>query len=69
VRLSRCRECSAHRRPERSREGQARELFASLGPTYDRVGTALVDARTGRQLRRYPRFNMSLLSEDAPVSY
>jgi hypothetical protein len=32
-------------------------------------GTALVDARTGRQLRRYPRFNMSLLSEDAPVSY
>ena len=32
-------------------------------------GTALVDARTGCQLRRYPRFAMSLLSGDAPVSY
>jgi hypothetical protein len=41
MRLSRSRECSAHRRPERSREGQARELFASLGPTYDRVGGTL----------------------------
>jgi hypothetical protein len=32
-------------------------------------GIALIDARTGRQLRRYPRFAMSLLSGDAPVSY
>jgi hypothetical protein len=32
-------------------------------------GTVLIDARTGRQLRRYPRFTVSLLSGDAPVSY
>ena len=32
-------------------------------------GLALVDARTGRPLRRYRRFGMSLLSGDAPVLY
>jgi hypothetical protein len=32
-------------------------------------GIALIDARTGRQLRRYPRFTLSLLSGDAPLSY
>ena len=32
-------------------------------------GLALVDARTGRPLRRYRRFSMSLLSGDAPVLY
>lgn len=30
---------------------------------------AFIDARTGRQLRRYQRFTMSLLSGDAPVLY
>jgi hypothetical protein len=32
-------------------------------------GNALVDVRTGRPLRRFRRFTMSLLSDDAPVSY
>lgn len=32
-------------------------------------GLALVDARTGRPLRRYRRFGISLLSGDAPVLY
>jgi hypothetical protein len=32
-------------------------------------GIALIDARTGRRLRHYRRFSMSLLSEDAPVFY
>jgi hypothetical protein len=34
-----------------------------------RRGSALIDARTGRQLRRYRRFSISLLSGDAPVYY
>ncbi len=34
-----------------------------------RRGSALIDARTGRQLRRYRRFTISLLSGDAPVYY
>jgi hypothetical protein len=29
-------------------------------------GMALIDARTGRELRRYRRFTMSLLAGDAP---
>ena len=32
-------------------------------------GSALIDGRTGRKLRRYRRFTMSLLSGDAPVHY
>jgi demethylmenaquinone methyltransferase / 2-methoxy-6-polyprenyl-1,4-benzoquinol methylase len=32
---------NTQRRPARSREGQARELFAPLGPTYDRVSAML----------------------------
>jgi len=32
-----------------------------------RDGIALIDARTGRQLRRYRRFAMSLLADDAPL--
>lgn len=32
-------------------------------------GIALIDARTGRPLRRYRRFTLSLLSGDAPVLY
>ena len=32
-------------------------------------GSALIDARTGRRLRRYQRFSMTLLNGDAPVYY
>jgi hypothetical protein len=32
-------------------------------------GIALIEARTGRELRRYRRFTMSLLAGDAPFHY
>jgi hypothetical protein len=43
-----------------------------LGPTAlvgSRNGNALIDARTGRTLRRFRIFAMSLLDEDQPVLY
>jgi demethylmenaquinone methyltransferase/2-methoxy-6-polyprenyl-1,4-benzoquinol methylase len=60
MRVSRSRrENSAHRPPARSREGQARELFAPLGPTYDRVGAAL-------SLGQDPRWRRFLVSRLPP---
>jgi len=46
---------STHRQPARSREGQARELFAPLGPTYDRVSATL-------SLGQDPRWRRFLVS-------